>query len=114
MSHLYELGIRDAGLAPPGPVLGVAEGIETALAAQQLFGFPAWAYLTAGRLKTFQPPVGTKQLIVRADHDIDGTGQRAAYALASSLTPRLTVDVRIHDNADTDWVDVLQNHCLAS
>jgi putative DNA primase/helicase len=101
-------------LAPPGPVLGVAEGIETALAAQQLFGIPVWACLTAGRLKTFQPPVGTTQLIVCADHDADGTGQRAADALASRLTPRLPVEVRIPDIADTDWNDVRQNPGSAS
>ena len=101
-------------LAPHGPILGVAEGIETALAAQQLFGFPVWACLTAGRLKTFQPPVGTQRLIVCADNDAHGTGQRVAYALASSLTPRLPVEVRIPENADTDWNDVLQHHRPAS
>lgn len=95
-------------LAPGGPILGVAEGIETALAAQQLFGFPVWACLTAGRLKTFEPAIGTQRLIVCGDNDADGTGQRAAYALASRLAARLPLEVRIPDLADTDWNDVLR------
>src|SRR5579864_4184849 len=69
-------------LAPAGPVLGVAEGIETALAAQLLFGFPVWACLSAGQLTTFEPTIGTQRLVVCGDNDADGTGQRAAYTLA--------------------------------
>jgi putative DNA primase/helicase len=94
-------------LAPAGPVLGVAEGIETALAAQQLFRIPVWSCLTAARLKTFEPASGTQRLIVCADNDADGTGQRAACALASRLRDRLPLEVRIPDQADTDWNDVL-------
>jgi putative DNA primase/helicase len=95
-------------LASAGPILAVAEGIETALAAQRLFGFPVWACLTAGRLKTFEPAVGTKRLIICGDNDADGTGQRAAYALASRLQGRLPLEVRIPDQPDTDWNDVLR------
>lgn len=95
-------------LAPAGPVLGVAEGIETALAAQLLFGFPVWACLSAGHLTTFEPAIGTQRLVICGDNDADGTGQRAAYTLASRLATRLSLDVRIPDNADTDWNDVLQ------
>lgn len=95
-------------LAPPGPVLGVAEGIETALAAQLMFGVPVWACLSAGQLAKFEPPTGTQRLVICGDNDANGTGQRAAYALASRLVTRLAREVRIPDQVGTDWNDVLQ------
>lgn len=95
-------------LAPPGPVLGVAEGIETALAAQLLFDVPVWACLSTGLLMNFEPPAGTQHLIICGDNDADGTGQRAAYTLAARLATRLTLEVCIPHQAGADWNDVLQ------
>jgi putative DNA primase/helicase len=95
-------------LAPAGPVLGVAEGIETALAAQLLFGFPVWACLSAGHLTTFDPPPGTQQIVVCGDNDADGIGQRAAYTLATRLATRLALAVLIPGQIGTDWNDVLR------
>lgn len=95
-------------LAPAGPVLGVAEGVETALAAQLLFGFPVWACLSAGLLTTFEPAIGTQRLVVCGDNDADGTGQRAAYTLAARLATRLSLEVRIPEKVGTDWNDVLR------
>jgi putative DNA primase/helicase len=94
-------------LAMPGPVMGIAEGIETAFAAMKMFGIPTWSALNAGGVERFEPPVETKRLIIFADNDINGTGQRAAYALAARLSGRVAVDVRIPDQPDTDWNDVL-------
>ena len=37
-------------LAPPGPLLGVAEGIETALSVTQATGLPCWAAVSLGNL----------------------------------------------------------------
>jgi putative DNA primase/helicase len=95
-------------MALPSPTLGVTEGIETAAAAMRLFGIPVWACLNEGRLKTFEPPPGTERLIVCGDNDSHGTGQAAAYTLASRLAARLQVEVRIPDRVDTDWNDVLR------
>jgi putative DNA primase/helicase len=95
-------------LAPPGPVLGVAEGIETAFAAMRLFQIPVWACLNDGRLQAFEPPTGAERLIICGDNDSNGAGQRAAYALASRFVTHMQVEVRIPDQADTDWNDVLK------
>jgi len=96
-------------LAPPGPVLGIAEGIESALAAQLTFRVPVWACLSAGQLAKFEPPSGIQRLAIYGDNDADGTGQCAAYTLASRLaTTRLALEVRIPDQVDTDWNDVLR------
>ena len=92
-------------LAEAGEVLGIAEGIETALAAQAKFGVPCHAALTAGFLAKWQPPEGVRKVIVFGDCDQSFTGQAAAYTLAHRLSRKLQVEVRIPGQFGTDWAD---------
>jgi putative DNA primase/helicase len=94
-------------LAASGPTLGVAEGIETALAAAKLFGVPTWSTTSAPFLTGFEPPPGVKRLVIFGDNDANGRGQAAAYSLAGRLAQRLTVEVHIPAKTDSDWNDVL-------
>ncbi len=95
-------------LSASAETMGIAEGIETALSAAQLFEVPVWSALTAGALSRWNPPLTAKSILVFADNDSSFTGQAAAYALAQRLKSEgRHVEVRIPDLADTDWNDLL-------
>jgi putative DNA primase/helicase len=95
-------------LYEPEDELGVAEGVETALAARQLFRIPVWAVLSEVGFKSFCPPGGLQQLHIFADNDSNFVGQDAAYSLARRLSrDGLNVEVHVPPVADTDWLDVL-------
>jgi putative DNA primase/helicase len=88
--------------------IGIAEGVETALAAFQLFNVPVWSVISANGIKTFCPPAGTRRLVVFADNDRNYVGQAAAYQAAERLTRQgIEVEIRVAPEVDTDWLDAL-------
>jgi putative DNA primase/helicase len=83
-------------LYPAKDVLGVAEGIETACSAHEIFGIPVWSCISANLLEAFVVPEGIKKLVVLADNDSTFTGQKAAYVLAHRVSLKgLSVEVKI-------------------
>jgi hypothetical protein len=64
----------------PNRELIIAEGIETALSASEIFGLPAWSAVSAGGLKTLELPPAVRRIVIAADRDVSGTGQRNALA----------------------------------
>ena len=99
-------------LFDPTDELGVAEGIETAIAAHEMFNLPVWAAVTAGGLERFNPPVGVSRFVIFGDNDGSFTGQKSAFALANRLRrdrPELDIEVCIPDEPGADWLDVLRN-----
>ena len=81
---------------PHQDMLGIAEGIETALSASILFNVPVWAALTAGLLEEWTPPATVTTVFVFGDNDASSTGQAAAYTLAQRLKAKgLSVFVEI-------------------
>lgn len=94
-----------------GP-LGIAEGIETALAAARLFRIPVWATLNAALMAKWEPPAdaGLRSVVIFADNDANFAGQAAAYRLANRLVAgraKLSVDVRTPGRVGWDWQDWL-------
>ena len=69
---------------PEDAHLGIAEGIETALAAQAIFGVPTWAALSADGLRRWQWPVGIVRVSIFAD--AGDVGRQAAATLADRLS----------------------------
>ena len=90
-------------LAPVAPIMGIAEGIETALSAAKLFNVPTWSVMSDYGVATFEPPPECKRLIIFADHD--GAGQRAASSLAERLS--IPTDIKTPERPGDDWNDVL-------
>lgn len=87
-----------------GPVLGVAEGIETALSAAKLTGIPTWSTLNAGLLAKFTPPESVDRLVIFADRDV--AGLEAATALMERLQERVRLEIRTP--RAKDWNDILK------
>jgi putative DNA primase/helicase len=91
------------------PLVGIAEGIETALAASVHFGFPVWAATSAPVLEKWEPPEGIQEIVICGDNDTSYAGQSAAYNLAKRLkTKGFEVSVEIPDPEDSDWADTLK------
>jgi hypothetical protein len=73
---------KGAGIWPDqlGEVIAIAEGVETALSFQQLFNVPTVAALDAGKIAHIAVPDCVRELIVAADHDLNGAGLKGAEA----------------------------------
>ena len=111
-----------AGLVPAGgavrlsaaeETMGVAEGIETAMSAAEIWDVPVWAALNSGALTKFKPPKIAKHIIIFADSDSSFGGQNAGFALAYRLkTEGFNVEVRTPMFTDTgeksDWNDMAE------
>lgn len=88
--------------------MGIAEGIETALSAEELFKVPTWAALNAEMLRAWLPPDGTTKVTIFGDNDRNHVGQAAAHDLARRLSATCAVEVKIPDQSGADWNDILR------
>lgn len=94
-------------LTPVSRSLGIAEGVETALAASELFEVPTWSCISTSGIETFEPPEGVEHIVIFADHDENFAGQAAAYRAAHRLALRgFEVEV-CTPAAAGDWLDEL-------
>ena len=88
-----------------GDVLGIAEGIETALAARQASGVPTVAAYSASALSAWQWPRGLKRLVIFAD--ADPAGADAAQSLkVRAMQAGLKVALMTPTRPGADWCDV--------
>lgn len=96
-----------------GEVLGIAEGIETALAVHAISRMPVWSAIAAPLLEQVKVPSFVKHVVVWADLDSSGRGEEAANKLADLLEPQgIRVEIMLPRTweggpADLDWLDVL-------
>ena len=88
-------------------VLGIAEGVETALGASELFEMPVWSCVSAQGIESLEPPAGVHEIVIFADNDENFAGQAAAYRAAHRLKLRgFGVEVCIPPQPG-DWLDEL-------
>ena len=90
-----------------GDTLGIAEGIETAVAASEDVNIPVWAALSSTLLESFEVPKGIKLLVIFADNDVNYAGQKAAFVLANRVAIKgISSIVHIPEIPGDDWLDV--------
>lgn len=90
-----------------GPILGVAEGLETAIACHEQYSIPVWATIGTSMMATFEPPKEVEKLIVFSDNDENYAGQRAAYKLANRtvIDKKIPVSVEVPELPGEDFLD---------
>jgi putative DNA primase/helicase len=86
MQKIRELKGGTIQLFPATKHIGLAEGIETALAVHQRFNIPVWACYSAHGLESVELPDFIEHVFIFSDNDDSYTGQAASYALAKRLT----------------------------
>lgn len=91
-------------LSPCRDILGLAEGVETALSAGQLHEVPVWA-VCGRRLDDAPVPSPVSRVILFADHDPPGMGA-AEDARRKMMAQGLDVSICVPPIAGQDWNDV--------
>lgn len=101
------LGTGAVRLGMAGEDLGIAEGVEDALAATQLCGLPCWACLGAGRMHRVNIPTTVKTLHIFADDD--EPGRRAAQQTSQThVALGRRVLIRRPPAGMKDWGEMVQ------
>lgn len=107
------------GGPPIKGVLGVGEGMETALSPFRVYGMPTWSTVSASMLAGFVPPAEVDHLFIWADLDASFTGENVAESLAErardlSIVPHIMLPNRsLRKGRKTiDWNDVLRSEGL--
>ncbi len=105
---LGTLGCGAVRLAPPAAGrLGLAEGIESALSAMQLFGVPCWATLGNERFGLVAIPESVRELHLFIDNDAGGELAERRALKAYSAAGRV-IQPRASASAGFDWNDELK------
>lgn len=101
-------------LGKPQGVLGVGEGLETALSAYRVTQVPTWSTVSARLMETLEVPESVHTVLIWTDKDKSVTGEKSANVLRSRLTQQgkkvhiLMPPVPRSANAKSvDWNDVL-------
>ena len=106
---LGSLGCGAVRLAPAEQGrLGLAEGIESAMSAMQLFGVPCWATLGNERFGLVAIPESVRELYLFIDNDAGGAlaEERALRAYAA---PNRVIHSRAPASPGFDWNDELKS-----
>lgn len=94
-------------LGKAAEVMGVAEGIETAICAGRMFNMPVWSALCTSGMMGWEWPDECKHIVIFADNDENEAGIKAAFHLAMRLwLAGITYEVRMPEAVGTDWADV--------
>lgn len=114
MSAFGELRGAAIKLFPAGEVLGLTEGIETALAVHAVARIPVWSCVSAVLMECVEVPDSVKHVVIWADLDVSNRGVEAANKLADRLEKQgKTVEICVpqgpipEGEKGIDWLDVM-------
>lgn len=93
-------------LMPHAEVLGIAEGIETALSASSMHNLPVWAALNTALLAKWTPPKSVGLVVIFADRDVPGL--EATAKLMERLQGRVSLSCKVPPRPK-DWNDMLRS-----
>lgn len=110
LGPMYDGAVR---LGRKGPLMGIAEGVETALSASERFSLPVWACLGASRLGSVWLPEECRQVVIFADNGEIGL-RRAREAVASYERQGLEAFIEAPPDEFQDWNDVARNVQVAA
>jgi putative DNA primase/helicase len=113
-ASLGPIGGGAVRLAAAGELLMISEGVETGLSAQQACGLPCWAAIsTSGLMALLLPPIA-RTVVILADHDENGAGERAARLAADRwLAEGRRVQIAMPPQPGTDFNDVMLGRAYA-
>lgn len=94
-------------LAPAETTLGLAEGVETGLAAMQLHGIPVWAALSSLRLHLLAIPASVRKLVLFGENDAAGRAG-VQKAKSSYVTEGRTILACYPEPPSNDWANALR------
>jgi phage/plasmid primase-like uncharacterized protein len=94
-----------------GEWLAVGEGLETTLSVAAACAMPGWTALSAGGIRSLVLPREATHVIICADHDASGVGERAARdAAARWLAEGRRVRIAMPPRSGSDFNDLLNGH----
>lgn len=94
----------------PPPLLVLGEGVESNGSAGLILDLPAWAALSTSGLRSLALPYVVRQVVIAADHDANGAGQRAAEAAAGRWRAEgRAVRIALPDLPGQDFNDILRD-----
>jgi putative DNA primase/helicase len=94
--------------------LAVGEGIETTLSVAVACAIPGWAALSAGGIRSLVLSREATRVIICADHDASGVGERAAREVAARfLAEGRCVRIAMPPRSGSDFNDLLTGHAQA-
>jgi hypothetical protein len=100
------LGRGAVRLGAPNRIMGLAEGVETALSAMQMAGMTVWASLGAARLHSIELPADVEEVHVFVDNDEPGrTAAKRTADVHTTIGRR--VYLRSPPDQCGDWNDFL-------
>ena len=94
-----------------GEWLLVAEGLETTFSVMHACALSGWAALSAGGIKSLVLPPSANMVVICADNDANGVGQRGANAAAERfLAEGRRVRIALPPRSGRDFNDLLRGN----